>query len=241
MKKLTWGIALFPLIATAAAVNFLPEKVPTHYNAAGEIDNWGSRNSAFLLPIFIIIFTAIFEAIAQGMKRRAGDGENSADRAKQNIKVLQKIVPWVIGAMGAFHLVMLVKMCADGHADISNMPIDDMRIYAFILGLIFIPIGNSVSKTRRNGLVGFRLKWTLYNDVTWQRSNLFGGVCLMLVGVCTMISAAFMSGLAAILLMLAYLNVALVVMMVYAKRVYDEEKGKAESSGAEVKDQAKRF
>ena len=230
MKKLTWGIALLPLIATAVAVNFLPEKVPTHYNASGEIDNWGSRNSAFLLPIFIIIFTSIFEVIVRGMQSRAVDCENSADRAKQNIKVLQKIVPWVIGAMAAFQFVMLVKMCADSHADISNMPIDGMRIYAFIFGLIFIPIGNSVSKTRRNGLIGFRLKWTLYNDVTWQKSNFFGGVCLMLVGVCTMISTAFVSGLAALLLMVAYLNVAIVVMMVYAKRVYDEEKAKGETS-----------
>ena len=63
MKKLTWGIALLPLMATAAAVNFLPEKVPVHYNAAGEIDNWGSRNFAFIFPLIILIITAIFELL----------------------------------------------------------------------------------------------------------------------------------------------------------------------------------
>lgn len=230
MKKLTWGIALLPLTATAAAVNFLPEKVPTHYNAAGEIDKWGSRNTSFIFPIVILLLAAFFEYVAVRMDTKVYEDEVSEKRSKQNAKVLRKITPWIIGAMGAVQIVMLIMMCADSHADISNMPIDGLRIYAFIFGLIFIPIGNSISKTRRNGLIGFRLGWTLYNDFTWQRSNFFGGVCLMLVGVCTMISTAFVSGMAAILLMLAYLTAAIVVMLVYAKRVYDDERKKERSN-----------
>ena len=228
MKKLTWGIALFPLMATAAAVNFLPEKVPVHYNAAGKIDNWGSRNFAFIFPLIILIFTAIFEFVAIRMDTNAYQDETAEQRAKQNAKVLRKLMPWIIGAMCAVQIVMLIKMCADSHADISNMPIDGMRIYAFIFGLLFIPIGNMVSKTRRNGLIGFRVSWTLYNDITWQKSNFFGGVCLMLVGVFTMISTAFVSGIATMLLMVAYLTAAVVVMLVYAKRVYESEKAKEE-------------
>ncbi len=229
MKKLTWGIALFPLMATTAAVNFLPEKVPVHYNAAGEADSWGSRNFCFIYPIIILFLAAIFEFVSIRMDTASYEDDAAKQRSKQNAKVLRKMMPWIVGVMGVVQIVMLVKMCSDSNAGISNMQIDDMRIYAFIFGLIFIPIGNSISKTRRNGLIGFRLSWTLYNDITWQKSNFFGGVCLMLVGVCTMISTAFVSGMAAILLMLAYLTAALVVMMVYAKRVYDNERKKESS------------
>ncbi len=31
--------------------NSIPEKIPGHYNAAGEIDRWGSRGELLILPI----------------------------------------------------------------------------------------------------------------------------------------------------------------------------------------------
>lgn len=29
----------------------IPERIPTHYNAIGEVDNWGSKGSILMLPI----------------------------------------------------------------------------------------------------------------------------------------------------------------------------------------------
>lgn len=52
-RQITW----VALIATALpflliALNWadLPERVPMHFNSAGEVDGWGSRLSIFLLP-----------------------------------------------------------------------------------------------------------------------------------------------------------------------------------------------
>ncbi|UTR12784.1 DUF1648 domain-containing protein [Evansella sp. LMS18] len=44
--------------------NTLPEEVPAHYNAAGEVNRWGSKYELFILPIvgaFTAVFMAVFE------------------------------------------------------------------------------------------------------------------------------------------------------------------------------------
>ncbi|WP_059173954.1 DUF1648 domain-containing protein [Bacillus sp. FJAT-27445] len=44
--------------------NGLPDKVPAHYNALGEVDRWGSKMELFILPIvgaFIVILMQFLE------------------------------------------------------------------------------------------------------------------------------------------------------------------------------------
>lgn len=50
MKKIMWLLSLVPLIITAAALQFLPESVPMHYNMAGQIDRWGSKYENLIFP-----------------------------------------------------------------------------------------------------------------------------------------------------------------------------------------------
>lgn len=42
----------------------LPDKVPAHYNGAGEVDRWGSKGEIFLLPgigLILLIFLQVLE------------------------------------------------------------------------------------------------------------------------------------------------------------------------------------
>ncbi len=42
----------------------LPDEVPAHYNASGEVDRWGSKFELFILPgigLFILLLMQIFE------------------------------------------------------------------------------------------------------------------------------------------------------------------------------------
>lgn len=42
---------LFMIVTTVDAWDELPEVIPTHFNAAGEADGWGSRGTIVILPI----------------------------------------------------------------------------------------------------------------------------------------------------------------------------------------------
>ena len=60
MKKLMWSISLFSLIGTAVAIQFIPERVPMHYDAAGNVTRWGSKNENFIFPIMILFMSLIW-------------------------------------------------------------------------------------------------------------------------------------------------------------------------------------
>ena len=48
-ETMLWICAALPLAATAALYPLLPEVIPIHWNASGEIDGWGPRSQAFIL------------------------------------------------------------------------------------------------------------------------------------------------------------------------------------------------
>lgn len=219
MRKLTWAIAVLPMLITAAAINFLPEKVPTHYGITGKADSWGSRYELFIFPVMILISVGIFELFAHFYGKKTHSG-------KENAAVFRKTAPIIAGIMCVMQIVFIVKACADGHAGIGNLEIDMNRATAFLMGIMLIAVSNYMPKTRRNSSIGFRCGWTLYNDTTWQKSNRFAAAAMTVAGICTIVSTSFAGGMGAILLLLGYLTAALTISMVYAKRIYDEEKEK---------------
>lgn len=48
MKKLMWIMSIAPLVITAIVLQFMPERVPMHYDMAGNVDRWGSRYESLL-------------------------------------------------------------------------------------------------------------------------------------------------------------------------------------------------
>ena len=51
------------------------------------------------------------------------------------------------------------------------------------IGVLFIILGNSLGKIRRNYFIGFKLPWTLSNDDIWNKTHRLGGKMFMLAGV----------------------------------------------------------
>ena len=44
MKKTMWILSIISIVLTAVALQFMPDLVPMHYNAAGEIDRQCQMN-----------------------------------------------------------------------------------------------------------------------------------------------------------------------------------------------------
>lgn len=59
------GISIICIISSFIYVIFafqqLPETIPIHFNAQGEADNWGSKNTIFIMPgIAIVLFVGLY-------------------------------------------------------------------------------------------------------------------------------------------------------------------------------------
>ena len=78
-------------------------------------------------------------------------------------------------------------------------------------------------------MVGFRLSWTKYNDLTWQKSNRFAGMMLVAAGALGIISTFFAPKGYGMFLLSIYIMAAIVISTVRAWQVYREEKAKEQS------------
>ena len=73
MKEKIMKISIFLLILLSFIISTIffremPDIVPTHYDIYGKVDSYGSRNSVFILPIWILAFS-VFIKISYFVKK----------------------------------------------------------------------------------------------------------------------------------------------------------------------------
>ena len=228
MKKLITALSFLPLTGAAIAVQFMPEKVPMHYDLSGNIDRWGSRYELMLIPAVVLAVMLVFIAMITHFEKKAAAAPDDKTRASAEInrKAAVGIAFGVLALMTAVLGHSIYKIFAETSAGVSELEIDDLKFTALLMGVFFIVCGNICSKTKPNSGIGLRLSWTEYIDVTWSKSNRFAGKALCIAGVLSIISTAFAKGILAIVLLLLYLTACVIVSCVYAHKIYNEEKAK---------------
>ena len=166
-------VTLLPIVAGLILWNQLPEQIPTHWNASGEIDGWSSKPFAvFGLPLIMVA--------AQWLCMLG----TSADPKKENhpAKVLH-LVLWIIPVLSVA-LNTMTYMAALG----KEVRIE--VIMPILIGLILAIVGNYMPKCKQNYTIGIKIPWTLNSEENWNRTHLFAGwlwtfcgIALMLTGI----------------------------------------------------------
>lgn len=236
MKKkaamlIMWIMAFIPLIITVILYGSLPEKVPMQFDINWNVDRYGHRSeliyacAAFLLmPLMFSVFIRNFERKAAGT-----DDEKAKAGYMSNIKVVTIIgiiTSLILTVTYICILILMFKTISNTGSDLSFDPIKPILI---MLGILFMVLGNILPKTRRNSVVGLRCSWTYYNDVTWQKSNRFAALLIIALGAFTIGMAMIMPAMIVISVMMGALFLITIVSLIYAYRVYKEEKQKGEN------------
>ena len=171
---LTTVVMLLPILAGLILWNQLPEQMPTHWNAAGEIDGWSSKPFAvFVLPLIMVA--------AQWLCMLG----TAADPKKNNHseKVLHLIL-WIVPALSVV-LHAVTYATALGYA----VPIE--VVMPVLIGLIFTIIGNYMPKCKQNYTIGIKIPWTLDNEENWNRTHRFAGWLWTFCGIAIMCTGFF--------------------------------------------------
>ena len=228
MRKALWILAILPLAVTACVFQFLPDKIPAHYNFAGEIDRWGSKYESFLYPIVVIAMAIFWECLCSYYRKKSKSVEDEKQRAEaaNNAKVIGITAILTAVLFNILHYISLYKACTSSTLSVANVELDSIKITCILMGILFVFLGNVLPKTKLNGTIGLRCTYSMYNDVTWSKSNRFGGFALVIVGVLTVITSLIFNGVISMILMMAYLIASIIIMISYAKKVYEEEKVK---------------
>ncbi len=164
------------LIAFAAGIYLyeeLPDPMPSHWNASGEVDGYMDKDTAlFLMPGISLLVFALFLLIPK------------IDPLKKNIEKFRDYFDWFILIIIAFlvYIYFATIAWALGYQFSMNAAILPP------LALLFYFAGILCEKSRRNWFIGIRTPWTLTNDVVWRKTNDLGGKLFKVLALVLLVS-----------------------------------------------------
>lgn len=187
-------ITLLPLIPGLILWPKLPDTMPTHFGFDGEANGWSSKVTAVVgIPLFILIiqWICVFAVLNDPKNQKIGN------------KVVN-LVFWICP--------LCSLICCFGAYSYSlgwNINVTDYVM--FLLGAIFIIIGNYLPKCRQNYTVGIKLPWTLDDEENWNHTHRLAGK-LWIAGGLVMIVNVF--------LRINWITFAVIVLMTVIPAVY---------------------
>lgn len=225
-NKILWIVTFIPTIVTAIVLKIMPDQVPMHYDVSGNIDRWGSKYENFIFPVIIIVMTLFWCAFLAYFKKQATSAKKEKDRveAENNGKLIYIVAVGMAVMFGFMHYMFLYMAYTEATAGMQKASLDSSMIINILMALFMIVIGNMLPKAKPNAAVGVRTVWSMHNDLTWSKSNRFGGITLVITGVLVIIESIIFGGIASTLIMLGILIVWMVVVLVYSYKVYEKYK-----------------
>lgn len=80
--------------------------------------------------------------------------------------------------------------------NLSSMALDVNQLIFGLLGISMIILGNIMPKLRINSTIGLRTQWSMKNEITWKKSQRFGGISFMVGGLAVIVMCFFAKGIA---------------------------------------------
>lgn len=209
---------------TAAAMNFLPDEIPLHYDLEGIVDRTGSKYEMFVLTglaAAFVVFWELFVRVYIRKSRRAKD-EKTAEDTMTNAKIILYAGAFQTGIQTLIQLIFVFAAFGGGAAAASPSEwIYTVLCAACGAGQIFL--GNYIPKTKRGGPVGLRTTWSVKNDMIWAKSNRFAGVMMCASGVAAIAEGFVLKGIASVFAMLGALAAAAAASTVYSYILYRQD------------------
>jgi uncharacterized membrane protein len=176
MKWISAAIIATALLLSAALFNRLPDRMPIHWDASGQVNGYAGRmTGAFLMPAVMSGIALMFAFLPKISPRGyALDGSSRGYRAIVLVTMISLLV---------IHAVAL--LAASGKA------INVSLVAPVVIGALFAVIGNYMTTMPRNFFVGIRTPWTLASEDVWFRTHRLGGRLFMAGGLIIMFLPLF--------------------------------------------------
>ncbi|NUM25397.1 MAG: SdpI family protein [Candidatus Buchananbacteria bacterium] len=147
--------------------NNFPNQVPTHWNYRGEVDGYsGKAFGAFGIPVIIVVMYVMFLLFPLLDPKK--------DRYQQFKKTYHVFKTMIIVVMGLIYFYS--GLAALGYPVSINIAVPAT------IGLLFIVMGNYMSKIKSNWFIGIRTPWTLSNEEVWNKTHRVGGKIFIALG-----------------------------------------------------------
>jgi uncharacterized membrane protein len=157
----------------------LPPIVATHWGLHGTPNGFSSRGMAVsIMPVAILVLTGLFNVLPK------------LDPRGENYRKFLGTYWLIVNAVIAFMLVVHGMIIANG----LGYAVRIERVMPFGIGLLFIVLGNFLTRVEPNWFVGIRTPWTLSSDTVWRKTHRTGGWLMVIGGFVLTLGAFLPSG-----------------------------------------------
>ena len=178
---LSVGICLLPILIGVYYYGVLPEQIAVHFNAKGEPDNFVSKTLGIIdIPIFLAIVQIVISLVVDFDKT-----------PKKGAFIIKAIIPVIsVLIQGG-----LIAYALDNNFNVSQLAI-------FVIGIVFIILGNYLPKKEFWGKYNFNL-FGLEKGVNEQKVVRAYALYMTFSGVAIFISGFFSSTVALVLIVIS--------------------------------------
>lgn len=165
-------ITILPMFVGLLLWNKLPDTMATHFGSDNTPNGWSSKTFAVIgLPLLLLVLHWISVGITLN------------DPKKRNIgKMMFTVVFWIIPIVSLFANGATLLYALGWKVNIG-------LVISSLVGIVFILLGNYLSKNRQNYTVGIKLPWTLSSEENWDKTHrmasklwVIGGILIIVNG-----------------------------------------------------------
>lgn len=172
------GIVLTPFVYLAVIWNSLPQRVPTHWNYKGEIDDWGSKFMLIVLLFMLPVLTYIIMLVVPKI-----DPKRRMELMGGKFYQLK------------FFLVLFMSLLASFILYITkNQSFSNPGLMYVLAGVLLMVLGNYFKVIQPNYFIGIRTPWTLENQQVWKATHAFAGKLWFAGGLIIVLGGLIFSG-----------------------------------------------
>ena len=209
-KYLIIGLIVLSFIVTGVSFLFLDGTIPTHIGINGKPDQYGSK-------YFLIIFPIVATLVGGTMLLVARYGKVS-DNYKKYMLLTGVIIEALFAATVLIFSIYAISYTEDTPAfDIS-------KVILLIMGVLFIVLGNFLPKIEKNRTLGIKTKWSMYNEVTWQKTHRFAGFASIIMGFLLLITSLLFKEMVNFIIFISLLATFMIVTTIASYKYYQQEK-----------------
>ena len=178
---LSVGICLLPILIGVYYYDVLPEQIAVHFNAKGAPDNFVSKTLGIIdIPIFLAIVQIVISLVVDFDKT-----------PKKGAFIIKAIIPVIsVLIQGG-----LIAYALDNNFNVSQLAI-------FVIGIVFIILGNYLPKKEFWGKYNFNL-FGLEKGVNEQKVIRAYALYMTFSGVAIFVSGFFSSTVALVLIVIS--------------------------------------
>ena len=214
MKKSKLIIAclvLLSIVVVGISFSFLSDVIPIHLGVDGKPDQYGSKYFVLLFPLIMTLASISILLVNKYGK--------VSDNYKEN---LLKTCLKVDGILFGVEVVFIIYASLYN----ENSVFDVSKVILPLIGLSLVSIGNYMPKIMKNKTLGVKTYWSMYNDVTWQKTHRLAGFVFVISGVLVILLSLFFKKNINFIILMVVLLIALIITTAASYIYYKEEKSK---------------